>query len=190
MSHAFFPFLLDPPLHHHARSTSASPTSVTSSSFVDTQQSSVTVQVTEASPETRRRGAKSSSLCSDLPVGPEDVRGLEGSLPLQFTKKAAGQMSPLASRKVHLSFARRRGHRKSSSLGSKYAHHSQRSQLSWWAEVSVYLGCTMSVCFLQCHSKHRKFTGKVPGTTVRSRGSWVLTVSLDQCLCLLLCACV
>ena len=123
-SFAFCPSSLGP-VRHHPRSSSASPTPVTSFSCVDSRQGGVAVQVTEASPEIHRRSPPgSASLCSSLSVGTEEGKGLESSLPLHFTKKAASQLSPLASGKGPLSFARRRGHRKSSSLGSKYAHHS------------------------------------------------------------------
>ena len=78
------------------------------------------MQVIEASPEIQRRGF-ASSLSASLTVGTEDVKGFEGSLPSQGTRKTTGRLSPLASRTVSLSFGQKRGHRKSSSVGSTYA---------------------------------------------------------------------
>ena len=90
------------------------------------------MQITEASPELQRQGhLGSASLSSSLPLRAGEGKGFEGSLLHHMNKKVASQLSPLASGKGPLSFARRRGHRKSNSLGEKYAHHTWICQVVW-----------------------------------------------------------
>ena len=132
------------------------------------------MQITEASPELQRQGhLGSASLSSSLPLRAEEGKGFEGSLLHHMNKKIASQLSPLASGKGPLSFARRRGHRKSNSLGEKYAHHTWICQVVWRCATVLTL---FHLMLLQLHSKCREFTGKAPDSNVRSTVGWVLTV--------------
>lgn len=136
------------PVRHHTRSSSASPTQAVPVTSSLCAERGVAVQITEASPELRRQGHQGSvSLCSSLPLRAEEGKGFEASLVHHLNKKTASQLSPLASRKGPLSFARRRGHRKSNSLGSKYAcMHIAHGYANWWADVLLMVRHTYAFC--------------------------------------------
>ena len=115
------------------------------------------MQITEASPELQRQGhLGSASLCSSLPLRVEEGKGFEGSLLHHLNKKTASQLSPLASGKGPLSFARRRGHRKSNSLGEKYAHHSWVCRCWGGVLLKVRRVCMLSAVALKAQEIYRE----------------------------------